>query len=52
MARILIVDDSPVTREMLRELLEEMGHEICGEAEESAGALALFSDTAPDLVLL
>ena len=32
MGRILIVDDSRTSRKMLREILEDMGHEIAGEA--------------------
>ena len=31
MGKILIVDDSRTSRKMLREILEDMGHEIAGE---------------------
>lgn len=33
MARILIADDAPIARAMLRRLLEQMGHCVVGEAE-------------------
>ena len=32
MAKILLVDDSKMSRKMLRTILEGMGHEIVGEA--------------------
>ncbi|MFH2202453.1 MAG: response regulator [Elusimicrobiota bacterium] len=50
--RILIVDDSPVLRIMLQEMLEAMGHEIVGEAEDGATAVALYREKKPDLVTL
>jgi len=50
--RVLIVDDSPVLRIMLQEMLEAMGHEIVGEAEDGATAVALYREKKPQLVTL
>ncbi|MEP7362176.1 MAG: LytTR family DNA-binding domain-containing protein [Acidobacteriota bacterium] len=51
--RVLIADDEPVARQVLRELLEEMpGMEICGEAATGAEALVRANDLRPDVVLL
>lgn len=50
--RVLIVDDSPVLRIMLQEMLESLGHAIVGEAENGASALALYKEKKPDLVTL
>ena len=45
MTRILIADDEPVARQVLRELLEEIpGVEICGEAATGAEALVRCAD--------
>ncbi|MGE5559304.1 MAG: response regulator [Bacillota bacterium] len=51
MARILIVDDSPFFRRMLTDILRQCGEEVVGEAGTSAGALKLFSELAPDIVI-
>ncbi len=50
--RVLIVDDSPVLRIMLQEMLEAMGHEVVGEAEDGESALVKFRETKPELVTL
>ena len=52
-ARILIVDDHPLMREGLIELIA--GHadlEVCGEADSVAGALAAIDALHPDVVVL
>lgn len=49
---ILIVDDHPITRNGLRELLnQEPDLCVCGEAESAADALAMIKTSQPDLVL-
>lgn len=50
---IFIVDDHPVSRYGLRELLErEGGFTICGEAGDVGTALETIETTKPDLVLV
>lgn len=51
MARILIVDDEPVNRELLRACLDGAGHELI-EAGTGEDALARAREALPDLVLL
>lgn len=51
MAKILIVDDSGMSRRTLRKILEPAGHEI-SEADEGIVALERYFLDKPDLVLL
>src|SRR5215813_7159538 len=51
MARILVVDDSGMSRRTLRKILEPAGHHIT-EAEDGIAALEHFYVDKPDLVLL
>jgi DNA-binding NarL/FixJ family response regulator len=52
-SRILIVDDHPLFREGLRELiLREPGWLVCGEAADATEALRLVAETKPDLVIV
>jgi len=51
--RILIVDDHPVVRMGLRQMLsQEADLEICGEAGSAAEGLELAEETSPDLVIV
>lgn len=50
--KILIVDDSPVTRSMLRDMFEIIGHEVAAEAENLASAVEGFRTHRPDLTTL
>jgi two-component system chemotaxis response regulator CheY len=51
MAKILVVDDSGMSRRTLRKILEPAGHEVI-EAKEGIVALELYFLERPDLVLL
>jgi CheY-like chemotaxis protein len=48
---VLVVDDDPMTRTLVRGSLEQMGFEVA-EAADGAEALAAFSNLKPDLLLL
>ena len=50
--RILVVDDSVVMRELIREFAKSFGHEVVGEAATQAEALAAYRAHKPDLVTL
>ena len=51
--RVLIVDDHPVVRDGLQAQLATEGDlEVCGEAEDVAGALALVQSAQPDAVVI
>ena len=52
MARILIVDDSRISRRILRNILEQGGHEIVGEAGNGQEGYDLFLELKPDLVTM
>jgi two-component system, chemotaxis family, chemotaxis protein CheY len=51
MAKILVVDDSGMSRRTLRKILEPAGHEVI-EAEEGIVALERYFLDKPDLVFL
>lgn len=50
-ARILVVDDEPSVREMLRDYLEDLGYEV-QLAETAIGALGIVRTRRPHAVLL
>lgn len=50
MSRILIVDDDPANRRLLRHWLERRGHQVM-EAENGVEALRLAREVRPDLVI-
>ena len=50
--RIFIADDEPLIRADLKELLEEMGHEVVAEAVDGKEALDLIEKVNPDVVIL
>ncbi len=52
MSRLYLVDDHEVVREGLRAVLEEAGHEVCGDAADVTVALPEIARLAPELVLL
>jgi two-component system chemotaxis response regulator CheY len=51
MGKILIVDDSALTRRILRRALESAGHTIV-EAENGVQGLEQYPEIKPDLVIL
>jgi DNA-binding NarL/FixJ family response regulator len=51
--RILVVDDHPVVRDGLAaQFATQSDLELCGEAEDLAGALALIESVRPDLAII
>jgi DNA-binding NarL/FixJ family response regulator len=51
--RVLIVDDHPLVRSGLQGMLQrETGIEVCGVADDVAGALRSVAATRPDLVIV
>jgi CheY-like chemotaxis protein len=51
MKRILIVEDKPSSRELLRAVLEQLGYEVL-EARDGEEGLRLIRDQEPKLVLM
>jgi CheY-like chemotaxis protein len=50
MASVLVIDDEPVTRTVIRAILESVGHTV-GEADNGLTGLAMFYANSPDLVI-
>jgi DNA-binding NarL/FixJ family response regulator len=50
--RVFIVDDHPAVSMGLRLLLEQEGISVCGEARDTAGALAQIEASPADLVMV
>jgi len=50
--RVMLVDDHDLFRTGLRNLLEEQGVQIVGEASEGATALGLVRELTPDVVVM
>ena len=50
--RVLIAEDESLIRMDLREMLEEEGHEIVGEARNGAEAIELARDLAPTIIFM
>jgi response regulator NasT len=50
--KVLIADDDPVIRMDLRGMLEEMGHQVVGEADNGESACYMARNLRPDLVIL
>jgi DNA-binding NarL/FixJ family response regulator len=52
MPRLLIADDSAVSRRALRNLIEGNSWDVCGEAEDGLEAVEKAATLKPDLVIL
>jgi response regulator NasT len=50
--RVLIAEDEALIRLDLREMLEEDGYDVCGEAGDGASAVRLAQELRPQLVIL
>jgi response regulator NasT len=50
--RVLIAEDEAIIRFDLREMLEEDGHDVVGEARDGAEAVALAAKLVPDVVFM
>ncbi len=50
MARILVIDDEDLLREMLREILEDAGHEV-EEASNGQAGIERYTQNPADLII-
>jgi len=49
--KVLVVDDSRISRSMNRKLVEALGHEVIAEAVDGMDGIKKFEESAPDLIL-
>ena len=52
MVKVLIVDDSRTSRKMLRQILEDAGYEVIGEAVNGDEGFLKYKELNPDLVTM
>ncbi len=52
MAKVLIVDDSKLIRNVIKDELTKNGHEIVAEASDGKEAIELYGKLKPDLVTM
>ncbi|MBI5415901.1 MAG: response regulator [Candidatus Omnitrophica bacterium] len=50
--RILIVDDAPIIRLMLKDILTVNGYSVVGEGNDGNEAIEKFKELSPDLVTM
>ena len=50
--RVLIVDDALIMRKRIKEIAEEAGWQVAGEAKDGEEAVAMYQREKPDLVTL
>jgi len=50
--RVLIVDDALIMRKRIRQIAEEAGWQVAGEAKDGEEALVLYEREKPDLVTM
>jgi two-component system, NarL family, invasion response regulator UvrY len=50
--RILVVEDSAVTRQMIRSIIQSRDWTICGEADNGWAGIVKFKALRPDVVVL
>lgn len=51
-AKVLIVDDAAFMRMMIKDILEENGYEVVGEANNGIKAVELYKSEKPDVVTM
>ena len=52
MKKVIIVDDEPITRMDLSDMLQELGFSVVGEAADGFDAIELCRSLHPDVVLI
>jgi two-component system chemotaxis response regulator CheY len=52
MAKVLIVDDSGIIRMQLKRMVEDLGHEVVGLAEDGQVGYEMYKEFSPDIVTM
>jgi YesN/AraC family two-component response regulator len=51
MQKVLIVDDSKISRKKMSALIQELGYEICAEAVDGVDGYEKYSELKPDMII-
>jgi two-component system chemotaxis response regulator CheY len=52
MTRVLVADDASFMRQMIRDIIDQEGFEIVGEAADGVEVVEKFTELHPDLVMM
>ncbi|WP_200414399.1 response regulator [Arcobacter sp. FWKO B] len=52
MLKVLIVDDSLIIRKKISSILQKLGHEVAGDAQNGTEAIKKYTELKPDLVTM
>ena len=52
MAKILVVDDAKIMRMSIKNMLNDLGHKVVGEASSGYGGIAEYKALHPDIVTM
>ncbi len=50
--RVLVVDDAPIIRLMIKDIIEFNGYEVVGEANNGKEAVQMYNELKPNLVTM
>jgi CheY-like chemotaxis protein len=50
--KVLVVDDEPIVRSLVSQVLRSVGYEVVGEAQDGASALTMCVTHRPEIVIL
>ncbi|MDH3687258.1 MAG: response regulator [Myxococcales bacterium] len=52
MTRVLVADDASFMRQMIRDIIDQEGFEVVGEAADGVEVVEKFTELSPDLVMM
>ena len=52
MTRVLVADDASFMRQMIRDIIDQEGFEVVGEAADGVEVVEKFTELTPDLVMM
>jgi len=52
MTRVLVADDASFMRQMIRDIIDQEGFEVVGEAADGVDVVEKFTELSPDLVMM
>jgi len=52
MTRVLVADDASFMRQMIRDIIDQEGFDVVGEAADGVEVVEKFTELSPDLVMM